>query len=343
MDGSWVLQINRILKMKKKAFITGISGQDGSYLAEHLLEQNYEVYGMIRRHSVAESQETRIDHLVSSGSINTDYGDLLDAPSLYKLLASVRPDEIYNLGAMSHVRVSFDIPHFTLQTNMIGTLNLLEAYRNICPKARYYQASSSEMFGNEIDEDGFQRETTHMKPTSPYGCSKLAAYCIVRNYRNSYNLFASNGILFNHESPRRGSNFVSAKIARGVASISLKLSNKLELGNLDSCRDWGHSKDYVKAMHKVLQHHEPDEFVISTMKTHSVRDFCEEAFSLVDLDYKDYVVQNPKFMRPEELTLLKGDSTKARKALDWEPEHDFKSLVKDMVDYWIKAYDNAHD
>ncbi|HHZ65329.1 MAG TPA: GDP-mannose 4,6-dehydratase, partial [Flavobacteriales bacterium] len=266
--------------MKKKAFITGISGQDGSYLAEHLLEQNYEVYGMIRRHSVAESQETRIDHLVSSGSINTDYGDLLDAPSLYKLLASVRPDEIYNLGAMSHVRVSFDIPHFTLQTNMIGTLNLLEAYRNICPKARFYQASSSEMFGNEIDEDGFQRETTHMKPTSPYGCSKLAAYCIVRNYRNSYNLFASNGILFNHESPRRGSNFVSAKIARGVAAISLKLANKLELGNLDSCRDWGHSNDYVKAMHKVLQHHEPDEFVISTMKTHSVRDFCEEAFSL---------------------------------------------------------------
>ncbi len=329
--------------MKKKAFITGISGQDGSYLAEHLLEQNYEVYGMIRRHSVAESQETRIDHLVSSGSINTDYGDLLDAPSLYKLLASVRPDEIYNLGAMSHVRVSFDIPHFTLQTNMIGTLNLLEAYRNICPKARFYQASSSEMFGNEIDEDGFQRETTHMKPTSPYGCSKLAAYCIVRNYRNSYNLFASNGILFNHESPRRGSNFVSAKIARGVAAISLKLANKLELGNLDSCRDWGHSNDYVKAMHKVLQHHEPDEFVISTMKTHSVRDFCEEAFSLVDLDYKDYVVQNPKFMRPEELTLLKGDSTKARKALEWEPEHDFKSLVKDMVDYWIKAYDNAHD
>jgi GDPmannose 4,6-dehydratase len=244
---------------------------------------------------------------------------------------------------MSHVRVSFDIPHFTLQTNMIGTLNLLEAYRNICPKARFYQASSSEMFGNEIDEDGFQRETTHMKPTSPYGCSKLAAYCIVRNYRNSYNLFASNGILFNHESPRRGSNFVSAKIARGVAAISLKLANKLELGNLDSCRDWGHSNDYVKAMHKVLQHHEPDEFVISTMKTHSVRDFCEEAFSLVDLDYKDYVVQNPKFMRPEELTLLKGDSTKARKALEWEPEHDFKSLVKDMVDYWMKAYDNAHD
>ena len=329
--------------MKKKAFITGISGQDGSYLAEHLLEQDYEVYGMIRRHSVAETQASRVDHLEKKGLIRTDYGDLLDSPSLYKLLATIMPDEIYNLGAMSHVRVSFDVPQFTLQTNMIGTLNLLEAYRSICPKARFYQASSSEMFGNEIDEDGFQRETTAMKPTSPYGCSKLAAYCIVRNYRNSYNLFASNGILFNHESPRRGENFVSAKIARGAAAISLKLSNKLELGNLDSYRDWGHSEDYVKVMHKILQHHEPDEFVISTMETHSVRDFCEEAFSIVGLDYKDYVTQNPKFMRPEELKLLKGDSTRARKALDWKPDHNFKSLVKDMVDYWVKAYENAYD
>ena len=268
---------------KKKAFITGISGQDGSYLAEYLLEQDYEVYGMIRRHSVAESQEVRIDHLVSKGLINTDYGDLLDAPSLYKLLALIKPDEIYNLAAQSHVRISFDVPQFTLQTNMIGTLNLLEAYRSFCPNAGFYQASSSEMFGNEIDKDGFQRETTSMKPTSPYGCSKLAAYCIVRNYRNSYNLFASNGILFNHESPRRGENFVTAKIARGAVSIAKKLSNKLELGNLDSYRDWGHSKDYVKAMHKILQHHEPDEFVISSMETHSVRDFCKEAFGYFDL------------------------------------------------------------
>jgi len=329
--------------MKKKAFITGISGQDGSYLAEHLLEQDYDVYGLIRRHSVAESQEIRIDHLVSKGLINTDYGDLLDSSSLYKLLGLIQPDEIYNLGAQSHVRISFDVPQFTLQTNMIGTLNLLEAYRSLCPKARFYQASSSEMFGNEIDEDGFQRETTSMKPTSPYGCSKLAAYCIVRNYRNSYNLFASNGILFNHESPRRGANFVTAKIARGAVSIAKKLSNKLELGNLDAHRDWGHSKDYVNAMHKVLQHHEPDEFVISSKESHSVRDFCHEAFACVDLDYKDYVTQNPKFMRPEELTMLKGDSTKARKALDWEPKYDFKSLVKDMVDYWKEEYDQKYD
>lgn len=329
--------------MKKKAFITGISGQDGSYLAEYLLEQDYEVYGMIRRHSVAESQEARIDHLISKGSVHTDYGDLLDSPSLYRLLSSIQPDEIYNLGAQSHVRVSFDVPQFTLQTNMIGTLNILEAYRSVCPKARFYQASSSEMFGNEIDEDGFQRETTAMKPTSPYGCSKLAAYCIVRNYRNSYNLFASNGILFNHESPRRGENFVSAKIARGAASISKGLSNKLELGNLDSSRDWGHSRDYVVAMHKVLQHHEPDEFVVSSMETYSVRDFCKEAFSCVGLDYEKYITQNEKFMRPEELTKLKGDSTKARKALDWKPEHDFKSLVKDMVSFWTEAYDAKYD
>ena len=284
--------------MKKKAFITGISGQDGSYLAEYLIEQDYEVYGLVRRHSLASSQETRIDHLTSEGLVQTDYGDLLDSSSLYKRLSKIQPDEIYNLGAQSHVRISFDVPQFTLQTNMIGTLNLLEAYRSVCPKARFYQASSSEMFGNEIDEDGFQRETTAMKPVSPYGCSKLAAYCIVRNYRNSYNLFASNGILFNHESPRRGENFVTAKIARGAVSIAKKLSTKLELGNIDASRDWGHSKDYVVAMHRILQHHEPDEFVISSKESHTVRDFCEEAFSYLDLDYKEYVVQNPKFMRP---------------------------------------------
>ena len=326
--------------MKKKAFITGISGQDGSYLAELLVENDYEVYGIIRRHSIAESQETRIDHLVSKGLVKTDYGDLLDNSSLYKMLALIKPDEIYNLGAQSHVRVSFDVPQFTMQTNMIGTLNLLEAYRSICPKSKFYQASSSEMFGNEIDEDGFQRETTAMKPVSPYGCSKLAAYCIVRNYRNSYNLFASNGILFNHESPRRGENFVTAKIARGAAAIKKKQLDKLELGNLDASRDWGHSKDYVNAMHKILQHHEPDEFVISSQESHTVRDFCESAFSHVGLDYKDHVTQNPKFMRPEELKTLKGDSTKSRTALNWNPEYNFDSLVKDMVDYWMEKLED---
>lgn len=319
---------------KRKAFITGLSGQDGSYLAEHLLEKDYEVYGMIRRHSDAESQDTRVVHLFNKGLIEADYGDLLDPSSINRLIALVKPDEIYNLAAQSHVRISFDIPQFTMQTNVVGTLNLLEAYRTICPKAHFYQASSSEMFGNEIDSDGFQRETTAMKPVSPYGCSKLAAYCIVRNYRNSYGLFASNGILFNHESPRRGANFVTAKIARGAAAIKLGLQDDLILGNLDSYRDWGHAKDYVRAMSLILQHHEPDEFVISSKETHSVRDFCQAAFGYYSLDYKDYVKQDPKFMRPEELKKLRGDSSKSRKALDWEPDYNFSGLVEDMVSSW---------
>ena len=322
--------------MKKRALITGISGQDGSYLAEFLLEKDYEIYGFVRRHSLSSTQASRIDHLVGNGLVQTDYADLLDSSSLNRLVALIKPDEIYNLAAQSHVRVSFDIPQFTLQTNMIGTLNLLEAYRFSCPNAKFYQASSSEMFGNEIDSDGFQRETTGMKPVSPYGCSKLAAYCIVRNYRNSYNLFASNGILFNHESPRRGENFVTAKIAKAVAEIATGKRKNLELGNLDAYRDWGHSKDYVEAMYLICQHHEPDEFVISSMETHSVRDFCKEAFGYFNLDYKDYVTQNPKFMRPEELSRLKGDSSKARKALNWEPKFDFKALVHDMVSHWEK-------
>jgi len=324
---------------KKKALITGISGQDGSYLAELLLAKDYEVYGFVRRHSMASTQETRIDHLVSKGLVKTDYADLLDNSSINRLMALIRPDEIYNLAAQSHVRVSFDVPQFTLQTNMIGTLNMLEAYRFSCPESRFYQASSSEMFGNEINEDGFQRETTQMKPVSPYGCSKLAAHCIVRNYRNSYNLFASNGILFNHESPRRGENFVTAKIAKAVAAIHLGLQDKLVLGNLDSYRDWGHSKDYVKAMHLILQHHEPEDFIISSMETHSVRDFCNEAFKHVNLDYNDYVETDPKFFRPEELKKLKGDSSRARKTLNWKPEYDFQALVADMVSYWIKELD----
>jgi GDPmannose 4,6-dehydratase len=319
---------------KKKAFITGISGQDGSYLAELLLEEGYDVFGIVRRLSYSEGQNIRFAHI--KNELNIEFGDLLDSSSLYRMMSLVRPDEIYNLAAQSHVRVSYDVPQFTIQTNVVGTLNLLEAYRSVCPKAKFYQASSSEMFGNEIDEDGYQRETTAMKPVSPYGCSKLAAYCIVRNYRNSYNLFASNGILFNHESPRRGASFVTAKIARGAAAISKGLQDKLFLGNLDSYRDWGHSKDYVKAMHLIMQHHEPDEFVISSMQTNSVRDFCKAAFNKVGLDYSKYVEQDPKFMRPEELARLKGDSTKARKALDWEPEYDFNSLVEDMVSHELK-------
>ena len=294
--------------MNKKAFITGIGGQDGSYLAEYLVEIGYDVYGIIRRNSITETQQSRIEHI--RGNINVHYGDLLDQSSLDRLLSEIQPDEIYNLAAQSHVRISYDIPQFTVQTNALGVLNVLESYRRICPNAKFYQASSSEMFGSSVDADGFQRETTKMNPVSPYGCSKVFGYNIVRNYRNAYKLHASNGILFNHESPRRGSNFVTNKVVKTAVEIKLNLNSKLELGNMDSYRDWGHSKDYVKAMHLINNHSEPDDFVVSTMVTHSVREMVEYVFEKLDLDYKKYVIQNSKFFRSEELEYLKGDSTK---------------------------------
>ena len=322
---------------RRKAFLSGINGQDGSYLTELLLEKDYEVYGIIRRNSTPESQQTRLDH-IEDPRLHVEYGDLLDVSSLEKNLKKIQPDEIYNLAAQSHVRISFDMPQFTFQTNGLGVLNMLEAYKNNCSHAKFYQASSSEMFGNSLDADEFQRETTPMHPVSPYGCSKLAAYSLVRNYRHSYNLFASNGILFNHESPRRGSNFVTSKVVKAAVRIKLGLQNDLILGNMDSYRDWGHSKDYVKAMHLILQQPEPVDLVISTMQTHSVRELCEYVFSSLDLDYKEYVKQDPKFVRPEELKYLRGDSTKARKQLQWEPEYTFESLMDDMVESWMAHY-----
>tara|TARA_R110000737_G_scaffold278069_2_gene284867 strand:+ start:175 stop:1140 length:966 start_codon:yes stop_codon:yes gene_type:complete len=317
----------------KKVLITGISGQDGSYLAEHLLELGYEVHGIIRRSSVSENQDSRIKHL--SDRITTHYGDMMDLPSLTRIVIQVQPDEIYNLAAMSHVRISFDIPAFTIQTNGMGVLNLLEVYRMFAPNAKFYQASSSEMFGNSVDEDGIQRLTTPMKPVSPYGCAKLLAFNLVRHYRHAYGLHACNGILFNHESPRRGSNFVTNKVVKSAVEIKKGLKDKLELGNLDSYRDWGHSKDYVKAMHKIINHDSADEWVVSTGETWSVKDLVQYVFERLELNWEDYVVQNPKFMRPEELKYLKGDSTRTREELDWQPEYTFHSMLDEMIEHWM--------
>jgi GDPmannose 4,6-dehydratase len=316
----------------KKALITGINGQDGSYLAEHLLSLGYEVHGMVRRHSVAENQNSRLHHL--DGFIHTHYGDLLDYPSLIRVISKVMPDEIYNLGAMSHVRISFDMPSFTIQTNALGVLNMLEVYRTVCPNAKFYQASSSEMFGNSVDEDGVQRLTTPMNPVSPYGCAKVMGFNLVRHYRHAYGLHACNGILFNHESPRRGSNFVTNKVVKGAVAIKKGLQDKLELGNMDSYRDWGHSKDYVRAMHMILNHETPDEFIVATGETHSVRDLCEVVFSKLGMNYRDYIVQNPKYMRPEELNYLKGDPTKTKEVLGWQPDYTFETMLDEMIERW---------
>lgn len=319
----------------KKAFITGINGQDGSYLAEYLLGLGYEVHGTVRRNSTSENQSARLKTAYESGQLTTHYGDLSDQGSIERLLEEIQPDEIYNIAAQSHVRVSFDVPQYTVQTNALGVLNILEAYKRTCPSAKFYQASSSEMFGLTVEDDGFQRETSIMNPVSPYGCSKVFGYNIVRHYRRAHNLHAVNGILFNHESPRRGSNFVTNKVVKAACSIKLGLQDKLELGNMDSYRDWGHSKDYVRAMHAMLNHDVADDFVVSTMETHSVREMCELVFKYLDLDYKDYIEQNPKFMRPEELPYLKGDSTKIRETLKWKPEYNFESMMHEMCDHWM--------
>ena len=324
--------------MKKKAFITGINGQDGSYLSEYLLEKDYKVYGIVRRNSIAEHQESRIDHLIGNG-VETEYGDLLDVSSLERMIRTIQPDEIYNIAAQSHVRISMDIPQFTVQTNALGLLNILEAFKNNCPTARFYQASSSEMFGRTVDEDGYQRETTKMSPTSPYGCTKVFGFNMVQHYRNAYNLFAANGILFNHESPRRGSNFVTNKVVKAAVKIKKGLQEKLALGNMDACRDWGHSKDYVRAMHMIINHTEPDDFVCATGVTNSVRDMCDYVFSRLDLNYKDFVIQDKKFMRAEELKYLRGDSTKLRTTFGWKPEYTFETLMDEMIEHWLKIYD----
>jgi GDPmannose 4,6-dehydratase len=317
----------------KTAFITGIAGQDGSYLTEYLLKENYRVTGIIRRNSVAEHQTDRIKEL---NNIDIRYGDLLDEGSLQSALIEFKPDEIYNLAAQSHVRISSDIPQFTVATNANGTLNLLESYRRFSPNARFYQASSSEMFGNSTDEDGFQRETTPMHPVSPYGCAKLFSYNISKHYREAYKLFISNGILFNHESPRRGSNFVTNKVVKTAVQIKMGILEKLELGNLDSYRDWGHSYDYVRAMHRIVNAEKPNDYVVATGESHSVRQLCEFVFKRLDMNYENYVVQNPKFIRPQELRYLKGDSSKIRSELGWKPTYTFETLLDEMIEHWMR-------
>ena len=325
----------------KKALIIGIAGQDGSYLAEHLLDKNYEVYGTLRRNSTPEHQQSRLDQITDR--VITRYADLTDFHSLVAAIKEFEPDEIYNLAAQSHVRISYDVPEFTGQVNALGVLNLLTAIRTSGVESKLYQASSSEMFGDSVDEDMFQRETTPMHPVSPYGCAKLYGYHIVRNYRKAHGLFASNGILFNHESPRRGSNFVTSKIVKTACEIALGHKNKLELGNLDSSRDWGHSKDYVRAMVMILNHPVPDDFVIATGITHTVRELVQKVFERLGLNYQDHIVQNPKYFRPEELPYLRGDPSKAKSLLGWEPEVTFDELITEMVESWMSHLTRRED
>ena len=320
----------------KKALITGITGQDGSYLAELLLEKGYEVHGIVRRAS--SFNRDRIDHLcldqnVCGKTMFLHYGDMTDSSRLTKLVYEIKPDEVYNLAAQSHVRVSFDMPEFTGDVDALGTMRLLEAVREsgVGKSVRFYQASTSELYGKVQEVP--QRETTPFYPRSPYAVAKLYSFWAVKNYREAYGLFASNGILFNHESPRRGENFVTRKITMGVARIKLGLQKSLAMGNIEAKRDWGFAGDYVEGMWRILQHDKPDDFVLATGEMHSVREFLDVAFSSVDLDWKDYVTHDERFDRPSEVDQLLGDSTKARTELGWEPKVDFKSLVKMMVEH----------
>jgi len=323
----------------KTAIITGITGQDGSYLAELLLEKGYKVVGIVRRHSTPETQTKRLEHFRTNPNLILEYGDLLDLVSLYHVFKKYQPDEIYNLGAQSHVRVSFDQPSFTTDTIATGTLNVLEAARMTCPTAKIYLAGSSEMFGNEYDEDGYRRETTIMKPVSPYGCSKVYGFHLGRTYRESYDLKISNGILFNHESPRRGITFVTNKVVYGAVAIKLGKQDKLALGNLEATRDWGHAKDYVRGMWQMLQH-DADDFVLATGESRSIRELCDVVFSKLDLSYQDHVVIDPKYYRPLELHDLKGDPTKAKNLLGWQTEYSFESMLEEMID---AAYNAAKE
>jgi GDPmannose 4,6-dehydratase len=325
----------------KKALITGITGQDGSYLAELLLEKGYEVHGIIRRASTFNTG--RIDHLYQDPHINESrlflhYGDISDSTNLVKIISRVKPDEVYNLAAQSHVRVSFDIPEYTGDVTALSTVRLLEAIRDTGIDTRFYQASSSEMFGRVQEVP--QKETTPFYPRSPYGCAKVYAHWITVNYRESYDQFACSGILFNHESPRRGETFVTRKIARAAARIAAGLQDEIYLGNLDAKRDWGYAKEYVQAMWLMLQQDQPDDYVIATGETHSVREFLDVAFAHVGLDWDRYVKIDPRYYRPAEVDLLIGDASKAENALGWKPKTTFSELVQMMVDGEMETIEN---
>ncbi len=334
--------------MGKRALITGITGQDGSYLADFLLKKRYEVFGIIRRSSSFNT--ARIDHIYRDphepdGGFHLIYGDMTDGCSLRNAVAEVMPEELYNLAAQSHVRLSFDQPEYTTEVIAMGTLRLLDAVKDVAPRARFYQASSSEMFGKVAEVP--QSERTPFRPRSPYACAKVNAFWQTVNYREAYGLFACNGILFNHESPRRGETFVSRKITRAATRIKVGLQEKLYLGNLDARRDWGFAGDYVEAMWMMSQQDQPDDFVIATGESHSVREFLEEAFSLLDLVWRMYVEIDPRYFRPTEVHLLQGDASKARRNLGWEPKVSFKELVKMMIEADLKlarkeAFLNEH-
>jgi GDPmannose 4,6-dehydratase len=322
--------------MKNKiALILGANGQDASYLAELLIEKGYVVHGTIRRNSVPESQTTRIQHLRDSNQITLHYMDLTDPISVESIINELKPDEIYHLAAQSHVQISFELPKYTLDVNSGGTLAVLEAVRKFSPNSKVYHAATSEMFGNQSDQDYFQRETTKMIPVSPYGCSKLYAHSLCHNYRNSYNMFISSGILFNHESPRRGINFVTNKVVLEAVKIKLGLSNELVLGNLDAMRDWGHAKDYVEGMWLMLQQEKPDDYVLATGMSNKVKDLVEYVFNKLELDSEKYVKSDKKFERAEELHYLRGDATKAKTKLGWQPKYTFESMLDEMIEYWL--------
>ena len=322
--------------MSKKALITGITGQDGSYLAELLLEKDYEVHGIVRRSSTFNTD--RIEHIYidphdKDAKLFLHYGDLTDGQNLTNLVLNIEPDEIYNLGAQSHVRVSFDAPVYTVQTTAVGALNVLEAARQLNQQkhVRVYQASSSEMYGDVVETP--QTEKTPFCPQSPYACAKVYAFHQTVNYRNAYDLFACNGILFNHESPRRGETFVTRKITRAATRIKVGLQEKLYLGNLDAKRDWGYAKDYVRGMWMMLQHDTPSDYVLATGETYTIRQFLDYTFKYLELDWNDYVETDPRYFRPTEVDLLLGDYSKAKEVLGWEPETSCKELAELMVDY----------